>query len=452
MQRQRPTDTKREESQTTNSVKELSMAIYLKNALWYDPDTCLLQNTTLAVEEGPFGGLVTDAVIPPPLERGFGDRIIDCTGRIVTRAFGCGHHHIYSALSRGMPALPKPPKNFVEILQSIWWRLDKKLDHDMIEASALVTGLYCAKNGVTFLIDHHASPFAIEGCLEIIAKTLEHLGLGHLLCYELSCRDGEAIKEQGLSETDAFLSSGKKGHVGLHASFTVDDDLLWRAVELARKHHTGIHIHVAEGREDQEHCLATYGKRIVHRLAEAGVLDLSLSILGHCIHLDESEREIVRKSPCWIVQNSESNLNNHVGLGQYNDLPRVLLGTDGMHSDMIRSAQAAYFLAGQVEDNMTPQEAWRRLRAIHTYTAAYGVSGDTRNNIVILEYDSPTPLTADNFPGHFCYAFDARHVHTVISQGRVIVEDHRLVNGEEADILAYANEQAQRLWSMLKTE
>ena len=140
--------------------------------------------------------------------------------------------------------------------------MDKKLDHDMIEASALVTGLYCAKNGVTFVIDHHASPFHLDGSLETIAKALDRVGLGHLLCYEISCRDGEEIKEKGLDETDAFLSSGRKGHVGLHASFTVDDDLLGRAVDLARKHKTGVHIHVAEGIEDQEHCARTYGKSV----------------------------------------------------------------------------------------------------------------------------------------------------------------------------------------------
>ena len=180
------------------------------------------------------------------------DTVLDCTGRLVMPSFGCGHHHIYSALARGMPPAPKTPTNFLEVLEYVWWRMDKKLDHDMIEASALVTGLYCAKNGVTFVIDHHASPFHLDGSLETIAKALDRVGLGHLLCYEISCRDGEGIKEKGLAETDAFLSSGRKGHVGLHASFTVDDDLLGRAVDLARKHKTGVHIHVAEGIEDQE--------------------------------------------------------------------------------------------------------------------------------------------------------------------------------------------------------
>ena len=288
------------------------MSLYLRNATWIDPETFKATTTTIKVEEGPFGGMEFDAHAPvecPPE-----DTVLDCTGRLVMPSFGCGHHHIYSALARGMPPAPKTPTNFLEVLEYVWWRMDKKLDHDMIEASALVTGLYCAKNGVTFVIDHHASPFHLDGSLETIAKALDRVGLGHLLCYEISCRDGEGIREKGLAETDAFLSSGRKGHVGLHASFTVDDDLLGRAVDLARKHKTGVHIHVAEGIEDQEHCARTYGKSVVRRLSDAGVLDLPLSILGHCVHLDAEERDLIRTSPCWVVQNTESNLNNNVGL------------------------------------------------------------------------------------------------------------------------------------------
>ncbi len=425
------------------------MSLYLHNALWIDPETFAATTATIRIEEGPFGGMDMDAAIPCPSERRPEDRILDCTGRLVMPSFGCGHHHIYSALSRGMPPAPKAPANFLQTLEYVWWRMDKQLDLAMIEASALATALYCAKNGTTFIIDHHASPFHIEGSLETIARALDKVGLGHLLCYELSCRDGEEIKEKGLAETDAYLSSGRKGHVGLHASFTVDDDLLERAVALADKHQTGIHVHVAEGIEDQEHCARTYGKSVVRRFAEAGVLDLPLTILAHCIHLDETERGLIRTSPCWVVQNTESNLNNRVGLGRYNDLPRVMLGTDGMHSDMIRSAQSAYFIAGTAEGGMSPQAACERFRAVHEHIGRHRAPGSGANNVVILKYDSPTPLTPENFAGHFCYAFDARNVESVISQGRLIVDHGRLTSMDESDILAYANEQARRLWSLL---
>ena len=265
-----------------------------------------------------------------------------------------------------MPPAPRTPTSFPEILEYVWWRMDKKLDHDMIEASALVTGLYCAKNGVTFVIDHHASPFHAEGSLETIAKALDRVGLGHLLCYEMSCRDEEAVKEKGLARTDAYLSSGRKGHVGLHASFTVDDDLLRRAVDLARKHGTGIHIHVAEGVEDQEHCAQAYGKSVGRRLADAGVLDLPLTILGHCVHLDEEERDLIRTSPCWVVQNTESNPQQQGGLGPLQRFParHARHGRDAQRHD----PQRAILLLHRRARRRRHVPPWRPTSASAPYT------------------------------------------------------------------------------------
>ena len=116
---------------------------------------------------------------------------------------------------------------------------------------------------------------------------------------------------------------------------------------------------------------------------------------------------------------------------------------------MIRSAQSSYFIAGLAEGGMSPLAAYQRLRAVHAHIQGHNAPGGGANNLVILNYDSPTPLTQDNFPGHFCYAFDARNVESVISQGRLIVDHGRLAGMDEADILAYANEQARRLWALL---
>ncbi len=419
------------------------MTLYLKDALWLDPADFSTAATHLAVDEGAFGQAAPVTSIPQ------GAKTFDCKGRLVTRSFACGHHHAYSSLARGMPAPPKVPANFPQILEYVWWRLDKRLDPEMVEASALACAVACAKNGVTFVVDHHSSPGAVRGSLETIARAFERVGVGHLLCYETSCRDGMDTARAGLEETDAYLSSGRKGHVGLHASFTVDDSVLAQAVELAARHGAGVHIHVAEDAADQEHCLRVHGKRVVHRLADAGVLDLPGSILAHCVHLDDSERALVRDSRAWVVQNTESNLNNAVGLTGYKDFgPRVMLGTDGMHSDMLRSAQAAY-LAGQGTEGISPLGAYRRFRAVHALIAATGAPGDGGNNLVVLGYDSPTDVTPGNFPGHFAYGLSSRHVSAVISRGRVIVEEGRLASVDEAEILAFAREQARRLWARL---
>ena len=426
------------------------MMLYLKNALYLDYKTLEISNTDLAVEPGPQGKITLLKTIPALAERQPGDQVIDCCGKLVTRSFGCGHHHIYSALSRGMPPAPKVPTNFVEVLEQIWWRLDKCLDLEMTEASALIAAMGCAKRGVTFIIDHHAAPFAIKGSLETIARAFERVGVGHLLCYEISDRDGLKITEDGLAEHDAYLSSGRHGLVGLHASFTISDDTLKKSVDLAVKHKTGLHVHVAEAQSDQEDCLAKHKMRVGQRLDKFGVLAQPHTILGHCVHLDESERKLVADSESWVAQSCESNQNNNVGLTGYKWAPRVMLGVDGMHNDMIRSAQAAY-MAGQNTEGLSPAELYSRFRAVHGYLRGVGAPGDADNNLVIMNYQSPTPLSKDNFLGHFAYGFASNDVETVIAQGRVIVEKGRLVSEDEASIVEYAQQQAKRLWQAMSS-
>ena len=308
------------------------MTLYLKDATFLDWQSLEIQRTHLAVEEGSQNGFSFLTALPSADTITPHDRVIDCAGKLVTKSFGCGHHHIYSTLARGMPAPRKIPANFTEILQYVWWHIDKRLDLEMIEASALASALYCAKNGVTFIIDHHASPFAIKDSLSTIARAFDRVGVAHMLCYEISDRDGEAPREEGLAETDAFLAAGHQGHVGLHASFTVGEELLNKAIALAQKHNTGLHMHVAEDIADQEDALAKYGKRVVERLQDAGALELKTSIFPHCIHLSDREKELVRRSGIWVAQNTESNQNNNVGLTGYASLTdNVMLGTDGMH-------------------------------------------------------------------------------------------------------------------------
>lgn len=421
--------------------------LYLQDAVYLNSETRALTTGHMAVEEGPMGRITLNADIPPASERMRGDRVFHCAGKLVTGSLACGHHHIYSALARGMPPAARAPQNFVEILEYVWWRLDKCLDADMIAASALVTGLHLLKNGVTFCIDHHASPFAIDGSLDIIARALDRVGVGHLLCYETSCRDGDAIAEMGLAENERYLRAGGKGHVGLHASFTVSDEILRRSVDLAASCGTGIHIHVAEAASDMEQCLKIHGKTVVRRLKDAGALDLPHTILGHCVHITDEDRQLLAEAPCWIVQNTESNMNNNVGLAGYGSARNVMLGTDGMHSDMIRSAHAAY-LAGISVEGITCADAYGRLRAVHRHAKMHEAPGNGANNLMVLAYDSPTPLTQENALGHFFYGITSRHVHTVISQGRIVVED-RMYCGDEAGILEFSHEQAQRLWAKL---
>jgi len=425
------------------------MTLYLKDSIFLDWQSLEIKHTHLAVEEGSQNGISFLKAIPPEDTMATEDRVIDCADKLVTKSFGCGHHHIYSTLARGMPAPRKTPTNFTEVLQYVWWHIDKRLDLEMIEASALASAVYCAKNGVTFVIDHHASPMAIKDSLSTIARAFDRVGIAHMLCYEISDRDGQGPREEGLAETAAFLARGYQGHVGLHASFTVGDELLQEAIALAKKHDTGLHIHVAEDRADQEDALTKYGKRVVERLADAGALELSKSVLCHCIHLSDHEKELIRQAGVWVAQNVESNLNNNVGVTGYAAITdNIILGTDGMHCDMLRSAKAA-FLAGQATEGIGFDGIYRRFRDVHRYTREFGAAGDDDNNLVVLDYDAPTEVTADNFLGHFVFGLDARHVETVICKGRIIVENRRMTTVDEAEVLTYAREMGKKLWDKM---
>ncbi len=419
--------------------------ILLKNATYIDWKTLEFRNTNILVEKG----LNREIQFIDNPENQKADQIIDCKGKLVTKSFAVGHHHVYSALARGMGAPKKNPENFYEILEYVWWTLDKALDKEMIEASALTTAMACAKAGSTYVIDHHASPNFIEGSLDIIAKAFDKVGVSHLLCYEITDRDGIEKAEQGIQETENYLKSNQ-GLVGLHASFTVNDDILRRSVDLMNKMDSGIHIHVAEDLYDQRHCHDNYSKRVVERLNDFGVLDSSKTILGHCLHIDENERKIIQDSNAFVVQNMESNLNNKVGYFNAKNLGnRIMLGTDGMHSDMLQSAKAAFFV-GQGFDTIGYDSAYERFRKVHDYIALNQFDGDSENNLVILDYDSPTEINQNNFLGHFIFGINSNHVNDVISNGKVIVKDRKIQNVNESEILEFSKEQSIRLWKKMK--
>jgi cytosine/adenosine deaminase-related metal-dependent hydrolase len=423
------------------------MSILLKNTTFINWQSLEFTPCNVLVEEGHNGKmtLLSHGEIPDQTKL----QQIDCSRKFVTKSFAIGHHHVYSALARGMPAPKKSPADFREILQYIWWNLDKCLDKEMIKYSALATAIASAKAGSTFVIDHHASPSFIKGSLETIANAFEKIGVSHLLCYEITDRDGIKKAEEGLAETEDYLQKNQ-GLVGLHASFTVGNETLEKAANLMQKRKTGIHVHVAEDKFDQLHCHETYGMSVVERFSQAGLLESPASILVHGLHLSDIDRKIIVDSPAWMVQNPESNLNNNVGFFNAAGLGNnIMLGTDGMHSDMLQSAKAAFF-SGQHYDTIDYEGAYRRFRNVHHYLSKNQFQGDGSNNLVVIDYDTPTDFNADNFLGHFLFGLRSEHVKHVISNGKLILKDRIIQTVDESEILDYARTVSKKLWHCMR--
>jgi len=391
-------------------------------------------------------------------ERIAGDGVLLVPGNV------CAHTHLYSALARGMPYALAPPRTFVEILQRVWWRLDRALDDETVRASALVGGLEALLSGTTTLVDHHASPNAIDGSLDLIADALASLGIRSILCYETSDRDGPARARQGLAENRRFLERVarerpqlSRGLVGAHASFTLSDETLAACVAIATDRSVGLHVHAAEDGADERDAIARDGVRVVERLAEVGALD-ERSLLAHGVHLDDAEIRSVVTAGSTVVHNARSNMNNAVGRAHLDALAgRVALGTDGIGADMFEESRTAFFrrreegLDVSADWPLAPLAESARLAARCFDEPLLGtlVPGAPAD-LVVLDYQAPAPLDEASFAGHWIFGLSSRHVRDVMVGGEWVVANRRLTRIDGAELSAEALGEARRLWQRLE--
>ncbi|HEX2474287.1 MAG TPA: amidohydrolase family protein, partial [Lacipirellulaceae bacterium] len=288
---------------------------------------------------------VGNCILPKP-----GDEIVDCGGAVLMPGLVNGHTHLYSALAAGMPAPPRPPRNFHEILQFIWWRLDRAHTLESIEVSGQIGALAALRCGTTTLIDHHASPNAIDGSLSALERGIAAAGCRAVLCYEVTDRNRPDEAEQGLSENERYITQCQRradgrfaGMVGAHASFTLEENSLVGCVDLAKQHGVGVHIHAAEDPVDERITRERFGCGLFERFERVGLLEVPGSILAHGTHFSKDDIAVVnRSSSFFIAHNPSSNMNNGVGytpVAKLTDPP--LLGTDGIGADMWREARTA---------------------------------------------------------------------------------------------------------------
>ncbi len=395
-------------------------------------------------------------------EPGHGRRI-DGSGVVVAPGNVCAHTHLYSALARGMPYALEPPAGFVQILQRVWWRLDRALDEESVRASALVGGMEALLSGTTTLVDHHASPNAIDGSLDVIAEALGSLGARAVLCYETSDRDGDARAREGVEENRRFLERLRRerpplvrGLVGAHASFTLSDETLAACAGVAREFRTGLHVHAAEDAADERDALARAGVRVAQRLFGAGALDEG-TVLAHGVHLDDTELELVRAAGASIAHNARSNMNNAIGRARVGALgPRVALGTDGIGADMFEESRTAYFRLR--EDDPGAGAEWPLQRLAESARLAGRVFGEpllgtlapgAPADLVVLDYEAPAPLRESSFPGHWVFGLSSRWVRDVMVAGDWVVRDRRLARADGQRLAAEACAAAERLWQRL---
>jgi putative selenium metabolism protein SsnA len=390
---------------------------------------------------------------------------MDAKGKIIMPGFINTHMHYYSTFARGMANDSPPAKNFVDILTGLWWRLDKVLSLEDVYYSALVPMIDQVKNGVTTAFDHHASPYAVTGSLFKIAEAAERVGIRSNLCYETSDRDGEKIIDEGIAENADFIKycNSKnddmlKGMFGLHASMTISDKTLDKCLNSIQGLNAGFHVHSAEGIQDVEDSKAKYGKGVIERWNDAGVLS-DKTIAVHCIHISEAEMDMLKAKNTMVVHNPESNMGNAVGtspvLEMYKKGILLGLGTDGYTSDMMESYKVANIIHKHVKGDSTvawgeiPDMLFNNNRKI-TERFIDGKVGIIKDgayaDIIVVDYDPITPMNENNINSHLMFGINGRHVVTTIINGKVVMEDRELVNIDEERVMAKSRELATAVW------
>jgi putative selenium metabolism protein SsnA len=441
--------------------------LILKNGrvITQDKDRPYIEDGAVVIEENKIIAVDTTENILAKYKE---EDIIDVDGKVIMPGFINTHHHIYSAFARGMASSGKPNENFLEILENLWWKIDKKLSLEDLKYSAYTTYIDCIKKGVTTVFDHNASPFAVTGSLDSIADAAKDLGLRTCLCYEVSDRDGEKIAQEGIDENINFIKKYNtdeqnmiKGMFGLHASFTLSDETLRKCDEELKGLNAGYHVHVAEGIDDLEQCLEKYGKRVVERLRDMNILrDKTIAV--HCIHVTDDELNILRDTNTMVVHNPESNMGNAVGCQPFLELHQkgitIGLGTDGYTSDMTESMKVANIIHKHVKQN--PSVAWgevpvsmfenNRKIAQKYFSGDLGIlRAGALADVIVVDYDPLTPMNENNINSHILFGFTGKDVVTTIIDGKVIMQDRKLVGINEKEIFKTSREVAKKLWDRM---
>ncbi|MFN0107740.1 MAG: putative aminohydrolase SsnA [Blastocatellia bacterium] len=392
---------------------------------------------------------------------------LDARGQFVMPGNICAHTHFYGAFARGMAIPGEAPKDFPEILERLWWRLDKALTPEDVRYSALVCLIDAIKHGATTLFDHHASPNTIDGSLDVIAEAVRESGLRACLCYEVTDRDGEEKALAGIQENLRFLKSQISNPqpqiaatFGLHASMTLSDATLGACRE---EWNSGFHIHVAEHESDQRDSLQKSGARVIDRLNRFGVLG-NRSIFAHAVHIDERETQLLAESGTWVAHQPRSNMNNAVGTANVEGLLRlgvkVGLGNDGFSNAMWDEWKAAYLshkaahrdprrMNGATVAEMAVTNNAVLANVFFPQAPLGAIAPGAFADLIFVDYQPTTPLSAGNLPWHILFGFENSMVTTTICAGKALMKDRQLLFLDEAEITARSRELAAKVWDRL---
>ena len=393
-----------------------------------------------------------------------GYQVIDGKGQLLLPNFVCNHAHIYSIFARGL-SLPFYPSNFKEILEQLWWRIDAQINNETTFYSGICAGKEFIENGVTTIIDHHASGTDIIKSLTQLKKSLVDVhGLRAILCFETSDR---YPVDDCIKENVSFLRKYRNDHVaglfGMHASMTLSEKTLSMVSKKLKD--DPIHIHVAESQMDEDDAKEQYGMTIIERLNKHHLVNPN-SLIVHGVTISDKELDIVAQHNAYMVVNTTSNMNNAVGLPNISNYLKhgikVLVGNDGLSSNMATEYLNVLYTTHLY--NGTPLamglgELLEMINNSYEYVSNIlniklgKIEKDYEADFMLVPYQPFTPMDKINAFGHIFYGiYPSLRPNDVYASGKCLLRNRKIVSKKANQLFEEAHKTSRSLWERVKKE
>ena len=436
--------------------------VILGQWLLYSADAAPEKDWGVAFDDG----VVTAIGSHADLRARFPDaEIVDALDQVIVPGFVNAHHHMYGVLSHGIP-LDQAPHDFWSFLTDFWWpRMEDALDHELIRAAVDMACLEMIRSGVTTFYDVLEAPLALPGCLQAEAEVVRARGLRGVLSFEATQRVSEANGDLGLRENADFIQAHRaqnelvSGLMCFHTTFTCNEGFIRRAFELGEQHDALVHFHCSEGRYEPAYCLKNFGMRPIEYYAKLGVLG-PRAFASQCVQIDAREIELLAQHGARVSSMPLSNCEVGGGIAPVPEMLKagvpVSLGSDGYVNNFFALMRGAFLIhKARLEDpqTMPARTVWQMatLHGAHDLNMAEqvgqlkpGYSAD----IVLIDADTPTPLSTGNLMDQLLLWRDPVNVRDVICAGRWLLRDKEVLGVDEARVKALCREAAKRLWGM----
>jgi putative selenium metabolism protein SsnA len=388
---------------------------------------------------------------------------INAKGKIIMPGLISSHSHLYGILAHGIP-FKGEAESFIEILEKFWWPyVEDKMNKDLIYKATLASSLEMIKSGTTCTVDILEAPYAIPGALDVEAKALKEIGMRAVLSFEATERISKENGKMGIQENLNFIKNWNhkdeliKGMFCVHTTFTCSQEMLKEVRELANKYNAGIHIHLEEGAFETMHSIVKYRKLPVEFYEEIGFLGPDV-LASQCVHIKPKEIQIFKKHDVKVAHMPLSNLEVAGGIAP---IPQMLdsgltigLGSDGYIVDMFEVMRTAFLIHKGYLQNALVMPASTVLKmatingakSIRMEKDIGSIAPGKKADIIIIDPRLPTPVTPVNFYDQLVVYCDGDFVNTVIINGKIIMQDRKLISIDEEKVKEECRKAALELW------